>query len=103
MLEDFYPIIEEHVQMVLRERERLMRELSNIEGVKVFPSDANFFLFKTSYPAGLVHAELIKEGVLVRDVSYLPKLENCLRVSVGFPEENDQFLQAMQRVMKRLC
>jgi Histidinol-phosphate/aromatic aminotransferase and cobyric acid decarboxylase len=103
MLEDFYPIIEEHVQMVLRERERLMRELSNIEGVKVFPSDANFFLFKTPYPAGLVHAELIKEGVLVRDVSYLPNLENCLRVSVGFPEENDQFLQAMQRVMKRLC
>jgi histidinol-phosphate aminotransferase len=50
-----------------------------------------------------VHAELIKEGVLVRDVSYLPNLENCLRVSVGFPEENDQFLQAMQRVMKRLC
>jgi histidinol-phosphate aminotransferase len=46
MLEDFYPIIEEHVQMVLRERERLMRELSNIECVKVFPSDANFFLFK---------------------------------------------------------
>jgi len=46
MLEDFYPIIEEHVQIVLRERERLMRELSNIEGVKVFghPTEKNLIV-----------------------------------------------------------
>ncbi len=103
ILEEFYPIIEEHVRMVLRERERVVAELSKIDGVSVFPSDANFFLFKTPYPADLVHRELIKEGVLVRDVSYLPNLEKCLRVSVGFPEENDQFLEALENVIKRLC
>jgi len=103
MLEEFYFLIEEHVSMVIKERERIMKELSKLEGVKVYPSDANFFLFSTPYPADLVHKELIKEGVLVRDVSYLPGLKGCLRVSLGFPEENDVFLEALDKVLKRLC
>ncbi|WP_448584651.1 histidinol-phosphate transaminase [Thermocrinis sp.] len=103
MLEEFYFLIEEHVSMVIRERERIMKELSKLEGVKTYPSDANFFLFSTAYPADLVHKELVKEEVLVRDVSYLPGLKGCLRVSLGFPEENDAFLEALQKVLKRLC
>ncbi|WP_029551925.1 histidinol-phosphate transaminase [Thermocrinis jamiesonii] len=103
MLAEFYFLIEEHIRMVIRERERVMKELSKLEGVKVYPSDANFFLFSTPYPADLVHKELIKEGVLVRDVSYLPGLRGCLRVSLGFPEENDAFLEALIKVLKRLC
>ncbi|WP_448587738.1 histidinol-phosphate transaminase [Thermocrinis sp.] len=102
MLTEFYHVIEEHVKMVIEERERLMAELCKMDGVKVYPSHANFFLFKTPYPAGLVHGELIKEGVLVRDVSHLPGLEGCLRVTVGFPEENDAFLFALQKVLRRL-
>jgi len=100
MLTEFYSLIEEAVSMVIRERERVFKELSSMEGVKPYPSDANFILFRTSYDASYIHKELIKHGVLIRDVSYLPMLKNCLRVSVGLPEENDAFLEALYKVLK---
>ena len=88
--------IEEAVRSVVEERERLFREMKKLEGVEVFPSRANFLLFRTPFEAGKLHSELLKRGVLVRDMSYLPKLERCLRVSVGKPEENDLFLEALE-------
>ncbi len=90
------------VSRVVSERERLLKELQKFEGVEVFPSRANFFLFKTPFSADKVHRELLKRGVLVRNVSYLPKLEGCLRVNVGKPEENDRFLEALGEVLKLL-
>lgn len=94
--------IEESVSKILKEREKLWRALNVLEGVEVFPSEANFLLFRTHIDADRVHRELIKEGVLVRDVSHLPGLKNCLRVSVGKEEENDIFLEKLSLVMKKL-
>ncbi len=90
------------VDKVIEERERLEREMSCIEGVEVFRSKANFILFRTPFPADVVHKELIKENVLIRDVSYMPLLTRCLRVSVGKPEDNDFFLEKLRVVLKRL-
>jgi len=87
---------------VVSERERLYRELSALEGVSVFPSRANFLLFRTPYPADLLHSALLARGVLVRDVSHLPGLEGCLRVSVGKEEENDAFLEALEQSLRDL-
>jgi histidinol-phosphate aminotransferase len=94
--------IREAVKKVASERERLFKELSGWKGIKVFPSRANFFLFKTPFDADTVHKELLKRGVLVRNVSYLPKLEGCLRVNVGKPEENYIFLETLREVLERL-
>ncbi|NPB05045.1 MAG: histidinol-phosphate transaminase [Aquificae bacterium] len=90
------------VERVVAERERLTAELSKMEGVEVFPSKANFFLFKTPFEADAVHRLLLEEGVLVRNVSYLPGLDGFLRVGVGKPEENDAFLEALRKVLKKL-
>ncbi len=94
--------IEWAVSKVISERERLLKELQRLEGVEVFPSRANFFLFKTPFGADLVHKKLLEKGVLVRNVSYLPNLEGCLRVNVGKPEENDIFLETLAEVLKEL-
>jgi len=94
--------IKERVKKVIEERERLEREMSCINGVEVFKSRANFILFRTPFTAQVVHRELIKEGVLVRDVSYMPLLDRCLRVSVGKPEDNDFFLDKLRLVIERL-
>ena len=94
--------IEWAVEKVVSERERLRRELSAIEGVEVFPSSANFLLFRTPFPAGELHAALLRRGVLVRNVSHLPRLERCLRVSVGREEENDLFLEALNSAVREL-
>jgi histidinol-phosphate aminotransferase len=93
--------IKDAVEKVIGERERLFAELRNM-GLEVFPSRANFLLFRTPFPAERVHGELVKRGVLIRNMSHLPKLERCLRVSVGKPEENDLFLEALQDVIKEL-
>ncbi|MFN7065828.1 MAG: histidinol-phosphate transaminase [Aquificaceae bacterium] len=99
MLTEFYPLIEEEVRLVIRERERVYFELSRMEGIKVFSSCANFILFKSlSIPANLLHKRLIEEGILIRDFSYM--IPNCLRVSIGRNFENDAFLEAMEKVLK---
>ncbi|MGB9873787.1 MAG: histidinol-phosphate transaminase [Hydrogenobacter sp.] len=102
MLTEFYSLIEECINTVLKERDRLIRVLSQMEGIEVFPSDANFILFRSEFPAERLHKELLVRGVLVRNVSYLPRLERCLRVSVGLPEENDAFLDALESSLRSL-
>ncbi len=94
--------IREAVSKVISERERLLKELRKMDFVEVFPSKANFFLFKTPFGADEVHKLLLEEGVLVRNISYLPNLEGCLRVSVGKPEENDIFLEKLEKVLNKL-
>jgi len=102
VLTEGWEFIKEATQRVISERERLLKELQRLEGIKVFPSKANFFLFKTPFPAEVVHKALLQKGVLVRNVSYLPNLQGCLRVSVGKPEENDIFLEKLEEVLREL-
>lgn len=94
--------IEWAVKKVVEERERLLSEMKKIEGIETFPSRANFILFRTPFDADKLHSELVKRGVLIRNMSYLPGLERCLRVSIGKPDENDLFLEALNDVVSSL-
>ena len=86
-------------QRIRRERERLSRELDGMAGVgRVFPSQSNFLLFDCPQ-AGAVCRKLRETGIVVRDRSDLPGLSECIRVSVGTPEENDLFLSELRRVL----
>lgn len=87
------------IEFVKSERERVLSQLKKIEKLKVYPSDANFYLIKVP-DADKVHRMLIEKGVLVRNMSHLPKMENCLRVSIGKTEENNTFLKAVEEVME---
>jgi histidinol-phosphate/aromatic aminotransferase/cobyric acid decarboxylase-like protein len=78
-----------------RERDRVIRELGKLPGVRAFSSRANFVLFETSRKPRALWDALVRRGVLVRDVSKYPKLAKALRVSIGRPEENDSFLRAL--------
>ncbi|HEV8130854.1 MAG TPA: histidinol-phosphate transaminase [Acidobacteriota bacterium] len=85
----------EPIQELILERRRLFEQMTEIKEVEVFPSHANFLLFRVR-DASHVFSELCRRGILVRNVSFTPGLENCLRVSVGLPEENLQFLRALK-------
>lgn len=99
MLGEFYHLIEEEVKRVVSERERVYREMSGMKGIRVYPSEANFIFFKSLAMSGdELHRRLLHEGVLVRNFSYM--VPDCLRVSIGKPEENDAFLEALWRVIK---
>ena len=82
---------------VLRtERERLQRELVATPGVQPFPSEANMILVRV--PDSKRAFEGMKSrGVLVKHIAGLhPLLANCLRLTVGAPEENDRLLAALK-------
>ena len=81
------------VRTIAAERDRLMQAMEGISGVAPFPSEANFILFRVSDPAR-VHARLLSRGVLVRNVA--DAVKGCLRVTVGTPQENRKFLDALR-------
>ena len=66
-------------------------------GLEVFPSRANFLAFRAGN-AKRIFDQLCARGILIRDISSYPGLDNCLRVSVGTPQENDAFLAALTEV-----
>ena len=87
-----------HVAELSAERDRLYSELAALPDVQVWPSIANFLLFRT--PVGDLFDRLLARGVLVRDFSDKPRLEQCLRVSVGTRAENDTFLTALRECLQ---
>jgi histidinol-phosphate aminotransferase len=81
----------------LREqRARLQGELSKIDGVKAFPSEANMILVRVP-DARRVFEGMKQRGVLIKNVSALhPLLARCLRLTVGTPDENTQMIDALK-------
>jgi len=91
--------MEQRVAAIVVERERLCRELSKM-AVETWPSQANFVLFRPVAKSGAeVWKQLLARSVLVRDTSSWPGLEGTLRVTVGLPEENTRFLEALAEVL----
>jgi histidinol-phosphate aminotransferase len=87
------------VQLLVRERERLTAALESTDGVTVFPSGANFVLVRVAGDAHGVWERLVAHGVLVRDFSSWPRLDSCLRVTVGTEAENDTFVAALHHAL----
>jgi histidinol-phosphate aminotransferase len=89
-------VVLETVAEIVSERERIMLSLDEMEGNVPFPSFANFILFRTDRDASPIFKRLLGKGIQVRNFSTKRRLENCLRVTVGTPEENDAFLEALK-------
>ena len=91
----------DRVEHIVAERERVTAALAAMP-VEVFPSGANFVLFRVR-PGALdgraVWHGLVDRSVLIRDCSSWPRLDNCLRVTIGTPEENTEFLDALADVL----
>ena len=81
------------------QRDRIVRELSEVPGMTVFPSDANFVLFVPPAPhdSRQVWQALLDRGVLVRDLTAV--VPNALRVTAGAEHEVDLFLESMRAVL----
>lgn len=97
---DRLAVLDEQASRIRSERERLSAALGDVDGVEVFPSAANFLLFRTPRPPADLFARLIENGVLIKNVAHMHSLlAGCLRVTVGTPGENDAFLHALTRVL----
>jgi histidinol-phosphate aminotransferase len=80
---------------LVRERGRLAAALAASPAVlRVWPSDANFVLARF-HDADAAFRRLVAAGLLVRDVRGYPALQDCLRLTVGSPEQNDRMIGAL--------
>lgn len=87
------------VARLVEERGRLVAALADLP-VDVWPSGANFVLFRPRTVAGAdVWQRLVDRSVLVRNCSSWPRLDGCLRVTIGTPAEDDRFLHALQEIL----
>lgn len=94
-------ILDEQTEQIRRDRAQLFMALAAIEGIAPFPSEANFILFRApSGRAGAVFESLKSQGVLIKNLSTAgERLQDCLRVTVGTPEENTAFLAALRNAL----
>jgi len=81
----------------LNESKASLREmLEQLELVEhIHPSDANFFLVKVTDAHAIYHY-LMHQAIIVRNRSSVQKCENCLRITVGTPEENERLIEALK-------
>ncbi len=88
--------INANAKIILAERDKLSSALGSIDGLQVYPSQANFILFKAP-KANALFATLKQQGVLIKNLSNTPKLNNCLRVTVGSSEQNQKFITVVEK------
>ena len=92
---NFVSEMEQRVDIIKSERSRIFAAISEME-CDVWPSGSNFILFRPrSTAAAVAWQRMVDSGVLVRDFSTTPRLTGCLRVTVGTPDENSAFLDAL--------
>ena len=86
------------VNTLLEERTRVMEEFVKLPCcIRVFPTDANFFLAKV-YEATQLYNYLVSEGIIVRNRTNVALCKDCLRITIGTKEENDALLEALGKV-----
>ena len=86
-------VLEAQAARIRSDRKNLGEHLAALQGVTVFPSEANFFLIRVP-DAERTYQALKQQNVLVRNLH--PGIRNCLRVTVGTPEENRILLGALR-------
>ena len=94
-------VLERQISLLISERERLYNALSIEEDVEVFPSETNFLLLRTRTDATTIYGKLKKAGILIKNMNRPGPLKNCLRVTIGTPEENKEFLHVFRKSMGR--
>jgi histidinol-phosphate aminotransferase len=97
-------VLDEQTAAIRAERTRLFVTLAGLDGLRPYPSDANFILVRT-HPgrAEGIFQGLLDHGVLIKKLDGThPLLADCLRITVGTPAENTALLEALQRVMQAI-
>ncbi|WP_163835200.1 histidinol-phosphate transaminase [Spartinivicinus ruber] len=97
-----YDQLAKQITQLVTDREQLYKSLQQLDGITVWPSQANFILFQSDkIPARELHQSLVEEGILIKCLDGAhPLLTDCLRVTIGTPEENSVFLKALAKLLQ---
>lgn len=84
------------ITLIKEEKRRLLKQLLQISFInKIYASDANFILIKVDN-AEIRYNQLLEKGIVIRNRSNQPLCENCLRISIGTPEENKLLINTLK-------
>jgi histidinol-phosphate aminotransferase len=90
--------VKNEIAIIISERNQLIRDLQNVKIVeKVYSSDSNFLLVQVD-DATLRYKQLVKLGIIVRNRTTQISCDNCLRFSVGTPDENKKLINTLKLV-----
>jgi histidinol-phosphate aminotransferase len=94
------PEMRARVAALVEERGRMLAALGRLD-VDVWPSAANFILFRPRHRRGEeVWADLLERSILIRNCAGWPRLDGCLRVTMGTSGENEAFLTALSEILE---
>jgi histidinol-phosphate aminotransferase len=100
---EHHDVLLAQAERIKQERAKLLAALNVIAGVKTYPSEANFILLRVA-KATQIFEGLKQRGVLIKNLNGgHPALADCLRVTVGTPEENAKFIAALQDLINQLA
>lgn len=86
--------VSENIKIILEEKKSLIQNLKKLDLIKtIFPSDANFVLIAVDN-ANSVYQELVNQNVIIRNRNSV--IKNCLRITVGSPDENKKLIETLQ-------
>ncbi len=91
-----------NVRTTVREREWLLRRLSKVPGIKPYPSQANFVLFRVGEAAEALHSSLMARGLVLRNLARVKGLEGCLRTTVATKEVNERLVREIEACLSVL-
>lgn len=96
---EHHDVLLQQAEQIKRDRTKLFGQLSAIAGVQVYPSAANFLLFRVANATAVFNG-LKQRGVLIKNLNGgHPMLKDCLRVTVGTAQENEKFIAALQEIL----
>lgn len=88
--------VNEMIRITIKEREVFVKELTRLSFIqKIYPSDANFVLVKMN-DATVVYNHLKEKGIIVRNRSNVILCDDCLRITIGTPEQDQQLLEVLK-------
>ncbi len=96
-----HALFDQQTQKICQERSVVFNQLNTLPGIIAYPSAANFILFKTpTDQASRIFLAIKHQGVLIKDMSAQGGLlSDCLRVTIGKPEENLAFIMALRNCL----
>lgn len=90
------PALHNRIILIKKEREMLMEAVRVLPiTIKVYPTDANFFLVKVTNAVD-IYRYLVSKGIIVRNRNHVELCDNCLRITIGTKEENSRLLAALR-------
>ena len=84
--------------VILEERKKLAEKLTDL-GFKVFPSEANFLLVSYPNASDIAKRLAVNYGIIIRDFNSKPLLKDCVRISVGSPEQNELLIKSLIKIL----